>query len=378
MNQKNKDSLSFLLHQINDRFQALSRQIYWSVDDAAWLDNLMDSRELQEDIVARITRATGSRAMTMYLQTFLAYKAWQRTKAVYSFSRELVEDIVQTEDTPIYLALLERLPFRDMLFFFPEGVLPKIKNEDTAGIYVHIEKRADQLGVIFNFIDRINEDEPQVYPGITTAFVITNGMKVSQVFETPQYLEWVSTYKRVVFLDRNLSEEEAEECLQAERKALNAAINLMYYLSAENADIKPIKKQKKPRRLPYNSNDDNTASVKLHEVGTKYAEFVYRSFKKNQDQSDDGDINDEVADDDSVDTTARTTNRGKKRRPHVRRAHFQTYWTGAGRAIPVQHWISDLFVGVSRDDQATVVYDMKKEPLKGKRNPNTSKKKRDK
>lgn len=376
MKQKDKDSVTALLHQINDRFQDLSHRIHWDAADAECLDCLMSSGAQQKDIANRITRATGAKALTIYLPSFLAYKAWQRTKAVYSFSEELVEDIARTEDTPLYISLLERLPFRDMLFFFPDGVLPKPQNEETAGIYVHIEKHPEHLGVIFNFVDRTYENGPHVYPGITIAFPITNRMKISQVFETPQYLEWVVTYKRIVFVDRNLDEQEAEECLQAERKALNAAINLMYYLSAENADIKPVKRQKKPHVAAVNPSVDNMPAVKLHEVGTKYAEIVYRTYKKSNGSTDgtaipEEDGNVENSEDDSV----TTVKGGKKRRPHVRKAHWQQYWTGEGRKIPVLRWKSDLFVGINRDDQAIIVYDMPKESMKGKRNPNTSKKK---
>ena len=63
MNLKDRDSLTDLLHQINDRFQALSRKIHWTVEDSACLDNLIGSKEQIGNITARITRATGSNAV---------------------------------------------------------------------------------------------------------------------------------------------------------------------------------------------------------------------------------------------------------------------------------------------------------------------------
>ena len=44
----------------------------------------------------------------------------------------------QTADSSIYVSLLERLPFKDMLFFFPEEGLPLLNDERILGMYVHI------------------------------------------------------------------------------------------------------------------------------------------------------------------------------------------------------------------------------------------------
>ncbi len=150
----------------------------------------------------------------------------------------------------------------------------------------------------------------------------------------------------------------------------------MYYLSSEEPDIKQIKRHKKPQKT-LNQKEDNDPAIKLHEVGTKYAEIVYRKLQINKSPVEEGDDPSEDDAEGSEDDTIRTVKRGKKRRPHVRRAHFQHYWTGEGRTIPVLRWKSDLFVGANRDDQAVVVYEAK-ESMKGKRNPNTSKKKRSK
>ena len=377
MIRNDRDSLTDLLHQINDRFQALSHKIHWTTEDSECLDNLVGSQEHIKGITARITRATGSGAFAMYWPLLLAFKGWQRTKAVYSFNREFIDAMSYTEDTTILISLLERLPFKDMLFFLPEGTLPKIKDEETAGIYVHIESHPDMLWIYFNYLDRKQDNESQIYPGISFAFPITNGMKVSQVFETQQYLDWLSTYKRTVLIDRHLNDQEADECILAERKALNLAINLMYYLSSEEPDIKQIKRRKKPQKAP-RQKDESDPAIKLHEVGTKYAEIVYRKLQIGKSPIEqDTDSAESPDDKNNEDIADRNAKRGKKRRPHVRRAHFQLYWTGEGRTIPVLRWKSDLFVGANRDDQAVVVYEVK-ESMKGKRNPNTSKKKRGK
>ena len=368
MNDKDKGSLTALLKETHEVYHNISRCIHWTIADSACLDDLMNSMEFQKDISSRMQRASGSKASAGLLPSFLAYKAWQRTKAVYSFNQEFVDDMGRTEDTPIYISLLDRLPFKDMLFFFPEGTLPTIKGEETAGIYVHVERHLERLWIIFNFLDRTLENGSQVYPGIAMAFPLTDRMKLSEVFETPQYLEWLSVYKRTVFIDRHLNEQEAEECLLAARKALNVSINLLYYLSSQNADIKEIKPHKKPSKPSSGKKKDDVPAVKLHEVGGEYPSIIYRKLKEADDSHEDD------SEKSGDDTTAQAVNSAKRRRPHARKAHWQHYWTGKGRTTLEVRWIPDLFVGVNRDDQVVVVYE-REDSLKGKRNPNTSKKK---
>ena len=370
MNNKDKEALTALLKENHEVYQGISRRIHWTVADSACLDDLMNSKEFQKDIVSRMQHAANSKAVAGYMPSFLAFKAWQRTKAVYSFNNEFVDDIAKTSDTNLYTSLLDRLPFKDMLFFFPEGTLPTIKDEETAGMYVHVERHPEHLWIIFNFIDRTFNNGTQIYPGIAMAFPITNGMKLSGVFETPQYLEWLTVYKRTVFIDRHLNEQEAEECLLATRKALNVAINLLYYLSSQNADIKEVKSSKKTHKAPPMQKKEEVPVVKLHEVGAEYPTIIYRKLKVKSEESK----ADEELDGES--TTTQAAKSPQKRRPHARKAHWQHYWTGKGRSTLEVRWIPDLFVGANRDDQVVVVYDSEKGSLKGKRNPNTSKKKR--
>ena len=84
-----------------------------------------------------------------------------------------------------------------------------------------------------------------------------------------------------------ISEQKLEETILSEKKALNTVINCLYYLSAENADIKEIKNRKKLKKASSSPNGDNMPAIKLHEVGTKYAEIVYRRLRDNPGPADD-------------------------------------------------------------------------------------------
>ena len=243
-------------------------------------------------------------------------------------------------------------------------------DERICGMYVHIESHSEDLWIVVNTLDHAPQYGSKVLPGVSMGFPITNGMKISEVFETPQFLEWLSSYKRTLMYFNQLDEQRIEDLISAEKRALNTAINLLYYLSAKNADIKTVKRSKKSHKPSPSQNNDPVPAAKQFDVGSEYAEIVYRQLSDNVDaDEDDDDIPEEA-------TAVRAKKAGKKRRPHARRAHWQHYWTGEGRKNLELRWKSDLFVGASRDDQATVVYEVSKEPLKGKRNPNTSKKKK--
>lgn len=374
MNLKDKNDLIALLNKTKEIYQDVSRRIHWSVADSEMLDNLMDSKEWQKTVGQRIQAAAKSSIAIDMLPSLLIYKAWQRTKAVYSFRPELVDDLSYTEDTSLRTALLERLPFKDMLLFFPEGALPKHENEELAGVYIHVEKHPEFQWVMFNYVDRIHSNNWDTYPGLGLAFPIQDGTKISDIFETKHYLNWLAAYKQRALYVEHKTEQEVEARMLEERRVLNTIINLMYYLSSKNADIQEIKNNKKKSKTLAKSKDDSTPVVKQHEVGAKYAEIVYRKVKENAVATkDDEGTGAEVKDDQVV---IRTLRSGGKRRPHARKAHWQHYWTGKGRTTLEVRWISDLFVGANRDDQAVIVYDIQKESLKGKKNQNASKKKK--
>ena len=96
MNNKDKEALTALLKENHEVYQGISQRIHWTVADSACLDDLMNSKEFQKDIVSRMQHAANSKAVAGYMPSFLAFKAWQRTKAVYSFNNEFVDDIAKT------------------------------------------------------------------------------------------------------------------------------------------------------------------------------------------------------------------------------------------------------------------------------------------
>ena len=57
--------------------------------------------------------------------------------------------------------------------------------------------------------------------------------------------------------------------------------------------------------------------------------------------------------------------RGLPKTPHIRKAHYQLYWTGVGRTVPITHWVSAMLVNMPiLDEQFSTV-----RPVKNKESP---------
>jgi len=42
---------------------------------------------------------------------------------------------------------------------------------------------------------------------------------------------------------------------------------------------------------------------------------------------------------------------GSAKRPHARKAHWHTYWTGEGRTIPVLKWVSTALINMDTSQE---------------------------
>lgn len=104
---------------------------------------------------------------------------------------------------------------------------------------------------------------------------------------------------------------------------LKPAINLLFYMDG-NDDIKyrPNKKHKGKRKIRNSKNRDA-------EVGSKF-DFCFRGLR-------------EVSFDSGENSKSEKT--GIKQKPHIRKFHTRTYWTGKGRVKPVLRFISEYATG---------------------------------
>lgn len=117
-------------------------------------------------------------------------------------------------------------------------------------------------------------------------------------------------------------------------------INLLLYLCADNAETHCV-----TSRPPRVSTPDKPADVPLpvkmtsYQVGIRIGAAIRKAVQA------------------EADAAGSAPGHHASPAPHVRRAHYATYWTGPGRKIPVVRWIQPVLVGVRQADQtiSTVV-----------------------
>lgn len=383
MDRRTEELLNTVIDEESLMCRELASYIRWNAEDEARLDSIYaDAKFLAElDERARKYNPRADRVtVTSSMLTLIKLKAWQRTKAVYYFTPELMEDLSKTDDAVIYTDLFSRLPYQDLLLFFPENGFNDISYTGASliGAYVHIEK-APETGTKRVGLHRLYYDfeSNETEQGKGDLFDLENGKKISEIRE--HYAEEMTKMVGSIdiplttYTNKEVMASDLVRTIMGENTPITSIIvNCLYYLASKNADIKDIKNHKpktKPKVKPA------SASAVKHEVGTEYARIVHRSMQT---------YNAEDTAPDDMETEAAAHRSGTKKRPHARRAHWHHYWTGEGRTNLEVRWISDLFVGVNRDQQAVVVYsasETKKEktPEKkvssGVRNPNTSRKK---
>lgn len=220
----------------------------------------------------------------------LAFHAWNKNKQVYTFSRKFLKDLLMMEDSPIYISNLPYEGFYlDLKEHFPQ----------TPGAFIFYKKyRRPYLSIV------LFDSKREIY--FFSMYLDKENVKISDItFEG---------YKAI------------KKCFQSIMQILN-------YLSSSKPDIMPVKKNelKKDRRpvLPQKE-------ITEWAVGTRYVREYAKKAPKNPSPKTSAESNEETV-------TALKKLRHSPR-AHVRKAHWQVYWTGPGRKVAVTRWVKPIFV----------------------------------
>lgn len=130
-----------------------------------------------------------------------------------------------------------------------------------------------------------------------------------------------------------LSEELLQKISEANRELMTKSINLLLYLCAENAEVHTDRPR--PPRISTPKDPDVTelpTRPTVYDVGTRIGAAIREAASANKERD--------------VSEGGRQSGKHASPIPHVRRAHYSTYWTGEGRTTPVVRWIEPVLVGV--------------------------------
>ena len=244
---------------------------------------------------------------------------WMKYKKIYDLHPSFANFLENTEDKPIELALLKRLPFTS--FFVSFG---KRKNDDKEwygsidtfdGMFVRVMLKRDSIDLGMHVFGAMEMDHAKKeWSGFSIAVPLIEGYNFKSESETnDRTIQWWKPFIRI-------------------------ALNTCQYLCASNAEIREVKTTKKEKPVIMLDRKPRPVTIERAEVGYRIGEKFEKMYAE--------------ASGEKV-----TSLRGKtwrQMRPHVRRAHWHHFWAGKGKQTLIVKWLEPIFV-IGKSEEIDVV-----------------------
>lgn len=303
-------------------------------------EQLAPDRDVAESMLTGFIFSHGDFTDSEYMEVasstvyYFALANWRKTKEVFSFSSELQELIASgfSDDEAIPVNVLEHLPFP--CFYLDYG-----------------EAHPKFYGVIVEYETMLaSSDTKKVSPGIILTF-LRKGDK-----DEGANIDY--GYFKVNFADGKTLNEIVKEATQRRDVVVNAlhgdlnalksgvvaadlsdALALLTYLACDNAEIRESNESRQIHKAPKDGIiTDRYNEIRKWEVGETITRSI-KAFNKEQKhkQASEG-----------VGSSA-------KKRPHVRAAHFHTFYAGPrdpeketpdNKRRVVVHWLAPMYINV--------------------------------
>lgn len=309
-----------------------------TIEAALWLNERTKNLLVQEDLEEMVEKGSdtyitemgkklpaiserwGCHENTVQAHLMMSYSChfWKRTKVVYDFSEKFLQQLAQTEDAPVYVDVLKRLPFRDFIMPLPAG-------SAYDAVFVHVDfENSDTLFAISTFSK-------------TNGTMNANfGNNILWIPDGKSIMEQFRCNVERIAQENGVGEDRIYEINAYYEKVLRIVVAASYYLASKNAEIKEVKIAKKDRPIVM------TGEKKPKKVNIKMFDVGYRIGKRFEEQIAGDRGKDTIQAGDAIPDRAAM-------RPHVRRAHWHHYWTGEGRTVREVRWIEPVFVMADTD-----------------------------
>lgn len=265
------------------------------------------------------------------------FRLWARSKVVYAMDDRLLHYLAESSTSRIPTEVLRNLPHAD-----PYIMLPPSDTDDDHHTSVGVPLgafvfgRYDNATRLCSTADATREDLGLMFLG----FVATDEGPILQTLRCTVPLGGstfsvedavAATISRFVF-NQDLGKERAVHLEEWLRTHVAQILNSLLYVCTDQPDISEYapgspavrKSRKKKERRPRPS-DVNT----MVELGFRMGPALYEAQRH-------------------WDETQRpgpgAAGTGQVQRPHRKRAHYRTYWTGPGRTVPALRWIAPFWV----------------------------------
>ncbi len=303
-----------------------AKQVY---TDKPWIHDLKDCDEefrrsykrLKDKGFVRDVGETGTLSRTMF-----TINRWFGSKQCYSITKALAEDLFAMNDLSFPMDAM-RLPFPcfylDMESFGED--FSDVPGAKLLGYYVMVDEVPYGKGTVASccsiVILALSGDGEYIYGGAAFDYA-------------PEHME----------MDLNGTVSKLSQDIPEQKKHIVRALLLAAYLSSEKPDVTENETHKQIYRP---SSKSRYSSVRKWDAGIRYM----REKQKHMESLALGASTDEDPDSTLRDDTAAADGKAKRNppRPHLRKAHWQTYRIGHKRMGKKVLWIPPVMVGMPRN-----------------------------
>jgi hypothetical protein len=290
------------------------------------------------------------------------FRLWSRSKVVYAMDDLLLGYLSEASSSPIPTQILEQLPHPDPFVLLPK---PDLNDPLTAYYSTRINLpvgafvfgRYNQAQQLTSTADAKREDLGLMFVGFRDTDhgpdLIT--LRCTIPLQGPSFRveDAVNATIAKFRFNEHLAEDDPAKLEAWLRTYVGQAFNSLLYVCTEQPDIevyepragrrgKPTKRQ--DRRRPRSDDIDTIVKLgfrmgpALHQARTRWER--------------------------SQPAQPGSATGGRRVRPHQKKGHYRTYWTGPGRELPILKWISPFWVNETLLGEATGPKDVVVRPVR--------------
>lgn len=286
-------------------------------------------------------------AKDAFVYSFIV-EGWSYTKQVFQPDADFSDALFKTNHFSLSKYDIEHLKTNTFFIDFAESdafhpiygaFVHVVPFEDSVGIIVYL--LSNDLVVFSHYMYLTYDENMQLAKAIQSLIAEDDSHFFAGNETNAHQLE---THRFNVTDQGVIDEELASIEIKYTRKEMSLFIlQLLGYMTSEEPDIEESKLSKSAHKPIKGKPKNKFSEIQSFDVGVRYGTTIRAFLKQKAAESEESDTEE---------------NKGKGRKspiPHFRSAHWQVFWTGEGRKIPIKKWIQPTFVGFKKQNQTDVV-----------------------
>lgn len=299
---------------------------------------------------------------------------WNQYKIIYTLDPDLADALLKTKKLHFTKEIFSQIPYKG--FYINLSLLPEYQAE---GCLVIVSKNRNSSNMILLDIQLVGAKDFEegdgtyellVFASINGRDGIRNNRTVTEgiffddkdgifMIDTDEFIERKVKGKQALLKKTragySINQENPYLFLPIRKRMLSLSLlvlQFLMYISSDKPDVELSRETKRQKnRLQRLNKQSSFNEPEKWNVGVRYGEKI-RLYKKQYEDIPD-------------DTERVERGHHKPPRPHLRRAHWQYYWTGEGRKIQKHVWVEPTLVNSSNDNVPITLIDVTNKETKG-------------